>query len=130
MATIRKLPSGKYNVQVRREGQPPATASFATMREAKAWATKLESDIDHGKHFGFARIRTLADAIKSFTESLAGFQTCSLLYSWAIMRAMSSASTRSVLPRSPTALACWWVSLGLSRKTRNPSSWAVSANNS
>jgi integrase len=75
MATIRKLPSGKYNVQVRRDGQPPVSGSFATMREAKAWATKLEADMDHGKHFGFARIKTLADAIKSFVEAPAGIKT-------------------------------------------------------
>jgi len=71
MATFRKLPSGKYNVQVRREGHPPASASFTTATEAKAWARKIEGDIDHGKHFGMSRIRTLADAIDRFEKSSA-----------------------------------------------------------
>jgi hypothetical protein len=49
MATIRKLPSGKYNVQVRREGHPPLSGTFPNRTEAKAWATKLEDDINQGK---------------------------------------------------------------------------------
>ncbi len=75
MATIRKLPSGKYNVQVRREGHPPVSDTFPTRREAQAWATKLESDIDHGKHFGYSRIRTLADAIDRFKKAPATIAT-------------------------------------------------------
>ena len=50
MATIRELPSGKVNVQVRREGHPPLTATFPNRTEAKAWARKIEGDIDQGKH--------------------------------------------------------------------------------
>jgi hypothetical protein len=38
MATIRKLKSGRYNVQVRREGHPPLSATFPNTTEAKAWA--------------------------------------------------------------------------------------------
>ncbi len=41
MATFRDLPSGKINVQVRREGQPPVSATFRTKTEAKAWARKI-----------------------------------------------------------------------------------------
>ena len=37
MATIRELPSGKVNVQVRREGHPPLTATFPNRTEATAW---------------------------------------------------------------------------------------------
>jgi len=66
MPTIRKLPSGKVNVQVRRDGHPPLSATFKTTTEAKAWARKIEGDIDHGKHYGFSRVRTLADAIDEF----------------------------------------------------------------
>jgi integrase len=68
MATIRKLPSGKFNVQVRREGHPPLTATFPNRTEAKAWATKIEDDINQGKHFGYSRVRTLADAVDAFTK--------------------------------------------------------------
>jgi integrase len=75
MATIRKLPSGKVNVQVRREGQPPASATFKTATEAKAWARKIEGDIDTGKHFGHSRIKTVADAIDAFTKLQATIAT-------------------------------------------------------
>jgi integrase len=68
MATIRKLPSGKFNVQVRREGHPALTATFPNRTEAKAWATKIEDDINQGKHFGYSRVRTLADAVDAFTK--------------------------------------------------------------
>jgi hypothetical protein len=68
MATIRKLPSGKYNVQIRRDPHPPMSGTFATRTEAKAWATKIEGDINHGKHYGFSRVRTLADGIDAFTK--------------------------------------------------------------
>jgi len=69
MATIRKLPSGKYNVQVRREGHPALTGTFPTRTEAKKWATKIEDDINQGKHYGFSRVRTVADAVDAFKAS-------------------------------------------------------------
>jgi hypothetical protein len=75
MATIRKLPSGKHNVQVRREGQAPLSATFRTVTEAKAWARKIEGDIDTGKHFGHSRVKTLADAIEAFTSIKATIKT-------------------------------------------------------
>lgn len=67
MATFRELPSGKINVQVRREGHPPLTDTFPNRTEAKAWARKIEGDIDQGKHYGYSRVRSLADAIDVFT---------------------------------------------------------------
>lgn len=69
MAAIRKLKSGKYNAQVRREGHPPVSATFRTKLEATAWARKIEGDIDEGKHFGLSRVRTLADAIDAFEKA-------------------------------------------------------------
>lgn len=30
MATLRKLPSGSWNIQVRRKGEPPITKTFKT----------------------------------------------------------------------------------------------------
>lgn len=68
MATIRKLKSGRYNVQVRREGHPPVSETFDTKGDAQKWARKIEGDIDEGKHYGFSRVRTLADAIDSFEK--------------------------------------------------------------
>lgn len=75
MATFRKLPSGKHNVPVRRKGRPPLSETFATKTEAKAWATKIESDIDHRRQFGHSRIRTLADGIDAFKASDATIKT-------------------------------------------------------
>jgi hypothetical protein len=75
MATIRKLPSGKYNVQVRRDGHPPLSATFASITAAKAWERKIERDIDQGKHYGFSRVRTLADAVDAFTAGKAKIET-------------------------------------------------------
>lgn len=66
MATLRKLPSGLIQAQVRRAGHPPMSASFTTRARALEWARKLEVDIDTGKHFGVARVRTLAALIDHF----------------------------------------------------------------
>lgn len=43
MATIRKLPSGSWNVQVRIKGQSPKSKSFSTREQADAWAAQEES---------------------------------------------------------------------------------------
>lgn len=75
MATIRKLKSGRYNVQVRREGHPPLSGTFPNRTEAKAWARKIEGDIDQGKHYGYSRVRTLADAIDAFTKTKTTIKT-------------------------------------------------------
>ncbi len=75
MATIRKLPSGRFNVQVRREGHPPITGTFPNRTEAKAWATKIEDDINQGRHYGYSRVKTLAEAIDAFTKLKATIKT-------------------------------------------------------
>ncbi|MBH3394929.1 site-specific integrase [Pseudomonas kermanshahensis] len=43
MATIRSLPSGNWNAQVRLKGKPPQSKTFKTQEEAQAWADKLEA---------------------------------------------------------------------------------------
>ncbi|MEQ8801326.1 MAG: site-specific integrase [Haliea sp.] len=45
MATIRKLKSGLYNVQIRRKGVPHQSRSFGSLREAKQWAEITERQI-------------------------------------------------------------------------------------
>lgn len=42
MATIRKLPSGRWNVQVRIAGRKPVSSSHPTREKAEAWARKQE----------------------------------------------------------------------------------------
>ncbi len=45
MATIRQLPSGKWNAQVRIKGYPTKTAKHLTREEAEQWAKDLERDL-------------------------------------------------------------------------------------
>lgn len=47
MANIRKLPSGKWNVQVRRRGIKPLTKTFMTRAAAEKWARMTETDLDN-----------------------------------------------------------------------------------
>lgn len=49
MATIRKLPSGKWNVQVRLRGRSPVSKTFRTKAAADAWARQTEVKLDHGE---------------------------------------------------------------------------------
>jgi len=44
-ATIRQLPSGKWNAQVRIKGYPTKTATRLTREEVEQWAIKQERDI-------------------------------------------------------------------------------------
>ena len=32
------------------------------------WAREIEGDMDQGKHYGFSRVRTLADAVDAFNR--------------------------------------------------------------
>jgi hypothetical protein len=43
MATLRMLPSGSWNVQVRIKGEAPRSKTFPTRELAEAWATQAES---------------------------------------------------------------------------------------
>lgn len=62
MATIQKRAGrqGKtsYRVQVRIKGFAPETASFDRLADAKSWASKLESEIKAGRHFGQSKRHT------------------------------------------------------------------------
>lgn len=48
MATIKKLPSGNWRVQVRRKGRYIAE-TFRRHKEAEAWALDMERRIDQGE---------------------------------------------------------------------------------
>jgi integrase len=48
MASIRKLPSGKWNVRVIRKGYPLQSKSFTTRSDADKWARTIESEMDRG----------------------------------------------------------------------------------
>jgi len=48
MATIRKLPSGSWQAQVRRKGESPTSKTFSTKVLAEQWARSIENQIDRG----------------------------------------------------------------------------------
>jgi integrase len=54
MASIRKLPSGSYQVQVRRAGMPAVTRSFSKKRDAEAFARAVEGDSELARKLGRA----------------------------------------------------------------------------
>lgn len=45
MASIRKLPSGSWNVQVRHQGCPSVSKTFPSKKEATAWVKKFNSEL-------------------------------------------------------------------------------------
>ena len=61
----------KYKAVIRRKNQPTQTATFSSKTAAKAWARKIESEIDQGKHFktSLAQEKTLADLINRYIET-------------------------------------------------------------
>ena len=71
MATFSQLPSGKWRAQVRRAGLY-RNATFETKREAKDWASGVESQANHIAAGGFAPIpkgATVAELIEKYTET-------------------------------------------------------------
>ena len=48
MATIRK-PGARWQVQVRRQGYPLLTKSFALKSDAEAWGRQKEVELDRGE---------------------------------------------------------------------------------
>jgi len=49
MATIRRIKSGRYEVQVRRKGQPSVSRTFAKRSDADEWARHMEIKADRGE---------------------------------------------------------------------------------
>jgi len=73
MASIRKLPSGRYQVQIRRVGLAPLSKTFSKKRLALQFASKVESDTELYRKLG----RAAANVPKFFdlcTEYLAHYQ--------------------------------------------------------
>src|SRR5260221_9003169 len=70
MATISKLPSGKFRAQVRRAGVYRA-ATFPMRRDAQHWAETVETQAHHIAASGFAPIpkeATFGDLIDLYGE--------------------------------------------------------------
>ena len=70
MASIRKR-GKKYQVQVRRKGQPPISRTFVTRTDALVWARTTERKADLGE-IGPATgdLKTLGDLIKRYIEEV------------------------------------------------------------
>ncbi|MCG6965253.1 MAG: hypothetical protein LJE59_01935, partial [Chromatiaceae bacterium] len=52
MASIRRLPSGSYQVQIRRAGMPAVTRSFSKKRDAESYARTGEGDSELARKLG------------------------------------------------------------------------------
>lgn len=64
MATYRRLPSGRWNVQVRRRGHPGFSKTFRTKAAAERWATETENQMERGT------FRDLTSAQETTVEDL------------------------------------------------------------
>jgi len=68
MATISKLPSGKFRAQIRRQGIYKAR-TFARKLDAQAWSSELEKSIESGRGVGVMQAptgMTLADLVEAY----------------------------------------------------------------
>ena len=65
-----------YRVQVRLKGCPIETATFDRLTDAREWASKTESDMKAGRHFGEAKRHTFDDLVKRYSTWKAGRIKC------------------------------------------------------
>lgn len=72
MASIRKLPSGKWNVRVIRKGYSVQTKSFVIRTDADRWARTVESEMDRGVFVcrTEAEATTLAQALERYRREV------------------------------------------------------------
>lgn len=68
MATITKLPSGRWRAQVRRAGRS-LSSSHATKKAAKAWATQMEAEIESGR-YGQSSSRLFSEALIRYRDEV------------------------------------------------------------
>ncbi|OOZ41713.1 tyrosine-type recombinase/integrase, partial [Solemya elarraichensis gill symbiont] len=59
MASIRKKPNGKYEVQVRSSGLRPVSRTFSKMKDAKAFIREIEGDSELARKLGAPVRQTL-----------------------------------------------------------------------
>jgi hypothetical protein len=77
MGTIRKVLSGKWNVQIRRKGHRNLSKTFSSRTEAIHWMRRTESDMEHGSAVtqpeSSAESLTLADALNRYLVEVTQF---------------------------------------------------------
>ena len=71
MAAIRKRGT-RYHVQIRKIGHPTLTQSFLKLADAKAWARKIESEMERGTFVDDlqARETTLAQLLNRYEKEI------------------------------------------------------------
>ena len=72
MATVRKLPSGKWNAQVRIKGHPAASASFPSKVLADKWVKLIESEMVRHTYIDRTEgeATTLAEALDRYRKEI------------------------------------------------------------
>ncbi|MDX8500152.1 site-specific integrase [Mesorhizobium sp. VK4C] len=73
MAAIRKLKSGKFNVQVRRQGHEARSKSFLTRQDAEKWAREIERQMDReelGPDRKALKSITLSDLVERYRDEV------------------------------------------------------------
>lgn len=78
MATIEKRKNNDgtvgYRVKIRLKGQPPESATFTRLTDARNWIQKTEADIKAGRHFGASKMHTLCELLDEYEKSPAHTQ--------------------------------------------------------
>jgi integrase len=97
MATISKLPSGKYRAQVRRQGVYRAQ-TFARKIDAQGWAVEIERAIESGSSRGVMRPAagmTLANVVEAYLAQVR-LTTAAVLYLQQIARVIGHVGVRQL----------------------------------
>ena len=69
MATIRKF-RGKFNVQIRRQGYPSISRTFANLTIAKRWASATEADMERSLHVVIPDNTTIGELLDRYEEEI------------------------------------------------------------
>lgn len=73
MASIEKRTSEdgstSYRVKVRMKGQPPESATFDRLTDAREWSKKIEADMKAGRHFGISKRHTVSELLDRYEAS-------------------------------------------------------------
>ena len=71
MASIDRLPTGRWRARIRRQGYPPLSRTFKSQQNAAAWARKTESEQERGvwRDLGDADSLLLTAALTQYVEA-------------------------------------------------------------
>jgi hypothetical protein len=108
MASIRRLPSGNFNVQIRRTGLAPISSTFTNKADALRWLRQTESEIERNVFVDDTESSstTLGDALKRYLMEITPSKKGALKEGYQIRRLMKhplSARTLASLKSSDFA---------------------------